>query len=344
MKFHYNIHSRKKECKMYYAYPKELKREIVGNKNDCRYICFDEELDAFVDINGKIVDIDGKKVVPFSDIFGLYDLIEDIEYASGIPVNSDEQINQIIHWFQSVEPMREFLAVTGDDFENLSVLTVLLERFGINGSIFLKTVDKDFHGIVSILEVLDPESSLRKAMRLHSFEEFLVESVIPIDEDQYGRQEYRAFIHNRQITSISRTLRHTYHRVPKNVVTFVEQVLQNLPKDFPDYFVIDVVSSNQQFDILELNPIETSAPYLYNSREIPQTIDLTHEEMIPPVHPKDCSFFPGEIFSSPIFEDVPGSFAKDYYDFSTSKGQYFQNEFFTREKPKVKLLEKQKQS
>lgn len=329
---------------MYYAYPKELKNEILGDKKNKLYIYYDEDIDAFMDQNGKSVNIKGKKVLPFSDIFGLYELIDEIEYASGIPVNNDEQINQIIHWFQSIEPTREFLTVTGDDFENLSVLTVLLERFGISGSIFLKTVDKDFHGIVSILEVLDSESSFRKAMRLHSFEEFLVESVIPIDEDEYGRQEYRAFIHKRQITSISRTLRHTYHRVPKDVVTFIEQVLQNLPKDFPDYFVIDIVSSNHQFDILELNPIETSAPYLYNSREIPQTIDLTHEEMIPPVHPKDCSFFPGEIFSSPTFEDVPGSFAKDYYDFSTYEEPYLQKEFFTREKPKVKLLEKQKQS
>lgn len=305
---------------MYYILPKTLKKQIIEQDDPNLYLYYDEKQGVFFDKNHNPIDLERKKVIPFADIFRIDYLLDQIEDCGGIPINGFEEMEKVKHWFQYIDSKRDIIPIIGKDFTDLSFLTMLFETYGINGSVFVKTVEKDYHGIIPVTEIIDPNSSFRKAIDNHLYDEFLIEPVISIDEDELGKQEYRAFIYNRKPNSISRPLRYTYHRIPEEVIIFIEQVLQELPKEFPNAFVLDIVKTNGNFDILEMNPIETSAPYLYNSRRMIDHPDLTHQnvtELPPSKKGIPCTYFPGEITASPLFEEIPESFAKDYHDIKT---------------------------
>ncbi len=323
---------------MYYCFPIELKKVISESKLD-NFIYFDERKDCFLNRNKKKVNIEGNKILVISDIFRLYDMLDLIDDFNGIPINTMEDIETVKHWASFIEPYhRDMSIVTGKDFEDLSFLTYLFEKYGVNGSIFLKTVDKDFHGTVSIIDIVDPDSPFRKAMKYHLSDEFMISPVVTIDEDDLGKKEYRAFVHNRTITSISRPLHKTYHRIPNEVVDFINAVIAELPNDFPDYFVLDIASINRQLDILEFNPIETAMPYLYNSRVAAISEDLTHQNItaIPKYKAHKCSFECEESPSSPLFDDIPGSFSHDYHQALTGENKLHPSLSYLFEKKFIK--------
>lgn len=308
---------------MYYCFPIDLK-ELIPESEFEIFIYFDEDKDCFLDCNHKRIDIKGKKILIISDIFRLIDLLDVVDEFGGIPVNNIDDIENIKHWPQFVEAYhRDISIVKGEDFEDLSFLTFLFEKYGVNGSIFLKTVEKDFHGVVTIIDIVEPDSPFRKAIKYHLQDEFIISPVVAIDEDKLGRQEYRAFIHNRTVTSISRPLHKTYHQVPEEIVHFINEVLAELPNGFPNYFVLDVASIDKKLDILEFNPIETAVPYLYNSRIEIKPNDLTHQDVtaIPSEKTEVCSFEREEIPFSPLFDDIPGSFAHDYHKALTGENK-----------------------
>ena len=324
---------------MYYCFPIDLKEMIPESRLE-NVLFFDEDQDCFFDYNHKKVDIKGKKVLIISDIFRLYEMLDLIDEFEGNSINSIEEIEQVKHWPQFIETFhRDVSIITGEDFEDLSFLTYLFERYGVNGSIFLKTVEKDFHGVISIIDAVEPDSPFRKAMKYHLQDEFIISPIVTIDQDKLGKKEYRAFIHNRTVTSISRTLHKTYHQIPEQVIHFINGIIAELPDDFPSYFVLDVASINEKLDILEFNPIETAMPYLYNSRVAINTSDLTHQNItaIPEYKSIDGSFNGEEMPSSPLFDDIPGSFAHDYHKALTGENKLhpalsslFANEFVKR--------------
>ncbi|MCI9232983.1 MAG: hypothetical protein HFH08_00130 [Bacilli bacterium] len=308
---------------MYYCFPIELKKLIPESKLE-GFLFFDEEHNCFFDCNHRKVNIKGKKILIISDIFRLYEMFDLIEDFEGISINTIEDIENVKHWANFIEPHhRDVSIITGQDFEDLAFLTCLFEQYGVNGSIFLKTVEKDFHGIITIIDIVEPDSPFRKAMKYHLQDEFMISPVITIDEDNLGKQEYRAFIHNRVITSISRPLHKTYHRIPKEVIQFINTIIKELPNDFPDYFVLDVASSKGKLDILEFNAIETAVPYLYNSRMAENPSDLTHQDIIalPKYKTEECSFSGEEPPVSPLFDDIPGSFAHDFHQALTGENK-----------------------
>lgn len=324
---------------MYYCFPSDLKKIIPESQFE-DFIFFNEEQNCFFNCKHQKVNIKGKKILIISDIFRLEEILDLIDDFEGIPINSIEDIEKVKHWSQFVETYhRDISIIRGKDFENLSFLTYLFEKYGVNGSIFLKTVEKDFHGVISIIDIVEPNSPFRKAMKHHLLDEFMISPVITIDEDNLGKQEYRAFIHNRKITSISRPLHKTYHQIPEQVVHFINGVIAELPDDFPNYFVLDVASVNGKLDILEFNPIETAMPYLYNSRIAMKSNDLTHQNVteIPKYKTATCSFNGEESPSSPLLDDIPGSFAHDYHQALTGENKLdpafavlFGNEFVKR--------------
>lgn len=324
---------------MYYCFPRDLKDMISESKLD-NFLFFDENQDCFLNSHHKKVNIKGKKILIISDIFRLYEIFDLIEDFGGVPVNTIEDIEGIKYWPNVIEPHnRDVSIIKGEDFEDLSFLTYLFERYGVNGSIFLKTVEKDFHGIIPIVDIIEPDSPFRKAIKYHLQDEFIISPVVTIDEDKLGKQEYRAFIHDRTITSVSRPLHKTYHKIPKEVIDFINRIIAELPNDFPNYFVVDVASINGQLDILEFNPIETAMPYLYNSRMAINSSDLTHQNItaIPEYKIESCTFDGEETPSSPLFDDIPGSFAHDYHKALTGENKLhpafsclFGNEFVKR--------------
>ena len=116
--------------------------------------------------------------------------------------------------------------------------------------------------------------------------------------------------------NISRITDSTYHRIPQDLIEYVEELLTRIPNYFPKSFVLDIFSYAHMYDVLECNPIEASGRYLYNS-VFTMSEDLTHSkiELIP--EEKDStqvSYKTEEKMNPTTLVKVQGSFAKDYDD------------------------------
>ncbi len=185
-----------------------------------------------------------------------------------------------------------------------------------NPEVFLKTIKKDYNGLIDLSELFDKDSDLRKAFELHLDEEFIISEKVDINEDELGREEYRAFIYKGKIMNISRITDTTYHKIPQDLIDYIEELLQKLPSNFPKTFTLDIFSYQHMYDVLELNPIEASGRYLYNS-VFNITEDLTHQDIehIPSEKDKEqVSYETNHNLQSSTLVSVPKSFAKDYDD------------------------------
>jgi hypothetical protein len=208
------------------------------------------------------------------------------------------------------------ISFTGDMLNDQELLTYIYEVFGKNPEVFFKTAKKDFNGIVDLTELYEEESDLRKAIKLHEDEEFILSEKVPVNEDEIGRQEYRIFIYQGRIMNISRITDTTYHTIPEDLIEYIEELLTSIPHNFPKSFVLDVFSYGHMYDILECNPIEASGRYLYNSVfSISQDLLHTNIESIP--EEKDStqvSYSAEETMKPSTLVKVQDSFAKDYDD------------------------------
>ena len=280
------------------------------------FIYYDEEEQVFKDEFDKIVDVGNKEVFPVSFIFQLPALIDALTKNGAIIPNTIDQIHMVEEWYNHIVTQRNMISFTGDMASDQEFLNFVYEVFGGNPEVFLKTTKKDFNGIIDLSELYDEESDLRKAIKLHENEEFILSEKVQVNEDEIGQQEYRIFIYQGRIMNISRITDYTYHRIPQDLIEYVEELLTRIPNYFPKSFVLDIFSYAHMYDVLECNPIEASGRYLYNS-VFTMSEDLTHSniELIP--EEKDStqvSYNTEEKMKPSTLVKVQGSFAKDYDD------------------------------
>lgn len=280
------------------------------------FIYFDEKEQVFKDENDNIVDVYNKEVFPVSFILQLPALIESLTKNGAIIPNTIEQIHTIEEWYNHLVPKRNMISFTGNMLNDHELLTYISEVFGHNPEVFFKTVKKDFNGIIDLTELYEEESDLRKAIKLHEEEEFILSEKVEVNEDELGKQEYRIFIYQGKIMNISRITDTTYHTIPEELIEYIEELLTSIPRNFPKSFVLDIFSYGNMYDILECNPMEASGRYLYNSIfSVSQDLTHTNIESIP--EEKDStkvSYSTQETMKSSTLVKVQCSFAKDYYD------------------------------
>lgn len=294
----------------------ELNNEIERAISENRFIYYNYNKEYFADYNDQKVDLQGKEVIPNTDIDHLEDLITKLTAEGAIIPNSLSNINNILRWYKFISPKRIYLSFTGEMLKDKDFLTYLFQTFNKDSEVFLKTVTKDFNGIVALADFFNENSDLRKAFSYHDSTEFIVSPKVNIDYDELGKIEYRAFIHNRKVLNISRITDEVYHRIPEKVLDFIESTIKLLPDNFPNSFVLDVFSYNGILDILEFNPIEDSGKYLYNSI-FENSTDLLHEniENIPCEKDKTkVGYEAKEALAPSTTINRVGSFAKDYSD------------------------------
>ncbi|MDE5587073.1 MAG: hypothetical protein K2I72_01725, partial [Bacilli bacterium] len=96
---------------------------------------------------------------------------------------------------------------------------------------------------------------------------------VSILKDHLGPVEYRCFVVDGKILNISRNLFLTYHYISDYIRAQAEKLLERIRriKDFPTTFCLDLMfyevrnTDTVIVDIAELNPLEASGEYLYNS-------------------------------------------------------------------------------
>lgn len=180
----------------------------------------------------------------------------------------------------------------------------------------MKTYKKDFNGLIKKSELFDENSDLRKSFSYHENDKFMISKKVNIDKDEIGRIEYRAFIYKGNIMNVSRNTDTIYHKIPKDVLLFIENVIKKLPKGFPTTFCLDIFSYDNKLDILEFNPLAASGRYLYNSI-FNFGENLNHESIkqIPEEKNIEDLFFESDETLEPTTTiNIEKSFAKDYDD------------------------------
>ena len=280
------------------------------------FIYYDEEEQVFKDENDNQVNVHNKEVFPVSFIFQLPALIKALTDNGAIIPNTLEQIHMVEAWYNHIVTQRNMISFTGDMASDPEFLTYIYEVFGHNPEVFLKTAKKDYNGIIDLTELYEEESDLRKAIKLHEDEEFILSEKVEVNEDEIGQEEYRIFIYQGRIMNISRITDTVYHTIPEDLIEYVEELLTRLPKSFPKSFVLDIFSYQHMYDVLECNPIEASGRYLYNS-VFSLSQDLTHSNIETIPEEKDVTkvSYSSEVEMKPsTLVKVQGSFAKDYDD------------------------------
>lgn len=242
-----------------------------SQKNVCYY---NKYLDGFFDQNGLPFSITDKIILMRTSIKYIDTILEAIERKGGIPINSRQDINRIINWKKEISVNHSYLFAKGKEIiENEEVRRKIVELSNEKG-FFLKTVEKDFSGVIPIEELFDSSRGLLPALELHRETDFIISEAVDILSDEYGKLEFRCFVVDGKILNISRNLLCTYHNIETGVWEQANNLLNRIKRapDFPITFCMDIMVASSfknknlyTYDILELNPLEASGEYLYNT-------------------------------------------------------------------------------
>ena len=93
-------------------------------------------------------------------------------------------------WYNHIVTKRNMISFPGSMLNDPELLTYIYEVFGHNPEVFLKTAKKDYNGIIDLTELYEEESDLRKAIKLHEDEEFILSEKVEVNEDEIGKEEY----------------------------------------------------------------------------------------------------------------------------------------------------------
>lgn len=231
-------------------------------------IIFDRSTKKFYE-NFKEIDIKNKIIFPRSFLPYEEELLIQISNHGGFSIQTKEERDKIINWPQLIQPIyRKVIPTTYKEFQEN------VENYkSIFNTLFFKTAIKsnthcilDFYGYINIdnsrFFVTKPplwNVSLNDKV-------FLSEAFLPIEdiENKMDCKEYRIFVLNNSLLSISRSYIDYPTIIDNDVIKFAEEqiIRASFIKDFPTSYVLDIgkmkINNKEVIDIIEYNPISSS--------------------------------------------------------------------------------------
>lgn len=244
---------------------KEL-REAAKEKGMC--IVFDRTTKKFYKDNVEF-DVRNKVIFPRSHIAYESELITSIIEHGGIPIQTMEDHDKITLWPNFFGPVHRKMVVTtyGEFQKNADSYRTAFQR------IFIKTAIKSHTRCVlkyfGTIEIDGKPLFFTKpplwdmALSDIVFLSEVFESIKDPENDMNCR-EYRVFVVDDSILSISRSYVDYETQVPEQVTAFAELQIKRISKieDFPSSYVLDIgqvlMEGKEVIDIIELNPICSS--------------------------------------------------------------------------------------
>jgi len=309
---------------MYYCY--SIKRGLFDNemqhaKDTNVYIFYDEETDKFYTKEEKELDINGLNIFPRTGALQANKLLNAIIRHKGNCLIKETDYNITLDWPNYIETKRKNIIMTGKEI--LENPNKIVDMFG-NNKVFFKTKNKNYSGIIEVLDLTNSSRIINKALENHQNEDFIISDVVSILKDEFGPLEYRCFVVNNKILNVSRVCDYLYHKIDERIIFELQNYIERLEKtDFPNSYVIDIFEYIDEFgekniDILECNPIVASGTFLYNSVFL-KDYDLLHtnpEQNIPleNKNSENSKYYGYEIEENTrasICYNMPGGFAAD---------------------------------
>ncbi len=260
---------------------------IESAKKNNILMLFDRSSKKFY-VNGEEVDVRDKVIFPRSYIPYEEELLTYLEDNGAISIQTKEDTEKIMNWPQMIQPThRKVIETTYKDFqENVEYYK------SIFNNIFLKTAKKSnthcilkYYGYINIkgekffytkptLWNLSLEDSILLSDAFESIDD---------EENDTNCREYRIFVINNTLVSISRSYVDYPTIVSDNVKSFALEQINKISsiEDFPNSYVLDIgevlMDGKQVIDIIEFNPVSSSGLEVNNllvdelvNRELPQ--------------------------------------------------------------------------
>lgn len=231
-------------------------------------IIYDRNTKKFYKDNEEI-DIQGKVLFPRSHIQYEEELLAKIAEFGGISIETWEDHDKTIYWPKHIEPVhRRVISTTYREFQdNFETYQQIFKQ------VFLKTVIKSnihcklkFYGNINIKgENYFATKPTLWGLTLDD-DIFLSESFDRIEdsENEMSCKEYRVFVVDSTLLSISRSYVDYPTLVPEEVKSFAESQINRAAtiKEFPKSYVLDIgqvmMNGKEVIDIIEYNPICSS--------------------------------------------------------------------------------------
>lgn len=273
------------EIKKIYCFDTRLpwdysKQEMEISKMNGIGIQYDSTLKKFIDFEGNAVDIKDKLIFPRTGVAQLCDMNNEIINQGGIPIVSNEQIEQIESWPNYYFDERKSKIIKGHDLIDINTIKKIKDLYG--EEIFIKTKSKNFSGIIPIKLLLDEKCAFHKTLLYHLEDDFIISKKVDILEDEYGKKEYRCFVIDNKIYNISRFTTSVLHTINFKILDQAQKIIERLKDVFPSCYVLDLfeyqLDGKNYIDVVEFNPINSSGLYLYNSC-MKKSDDLLHSNI-----------------------------------------------------------------
>ena len=244
-------------------------QELMDKASECNMlILFDRSTKKFYKDNVEY-DITDKVIFPRSFIPYEEELLENIEKNGGISIQTNNDKEKITNWPKFIQPThRKIITTTYGEFkENHEDYKKIFNK------VFIKTAKKShIHtslGFYGVINFGDAKAFFTNPPLFNLYDDdtiFLTETFKSIADganDMHCR-EYRVFVLNNNLLSISRSYVDHPTIIPDKVLEFANEQIEktNLIKDFPSSYVLDIgeimIDSKEVIDIIEYNPIVSS--------------------------------------------------------------------------------------
>lgn len=244
---------------------KELMDSVEKNN---MLIVFDRTNKRFY-IGNEEISVKDKVIFPRSFIPYEEELLSYLEESGALSIQTKRDLEKIINWPQRIQPMhRKIVETTYRDFQNnVEYYKSTFKK------IFFKTAKKSHtHCVLKYFGYIDIGGKKFFATKPSLWNISLEDSVFlsdvfePIEDEENNMscREYRIFVMNNTLLSISRSYVDYPTKVPNNVKLFAEEQIERVSSmhDFPSSYVLDIgevlIDGSEVIDIIEYNPISSS--------------------------------------------------------------------------------------
>lgn len=239
-------------------------------------IFYSKKNDVFMDKGGNKIDITGMKIYPKTGVYQAGYLCDAIVNKGGIPLVTRKENEKVDNWPNYYKTKRKLKVFKGKELLDKNVCEQIKREYG--NEVFFKTLNKNYSEIINVDYLLDDKSLLSRTIKAHENDKFVISEKVNRKKDNIGNLEYRVFVIEGRIKSISRITDTVFHKIDKEVYEKILEIIKSL-KDFSSSYVIDVFEYLKKeetvFDVVEFNSLPASGTYLYNS-----IIDFFEENML----------------------------------------------------------------
>jgi len=226
------------------------------------------------DNNSRPVDsLSGFELILRDDNISHPNLVEAVSRTGGVLLSSEDERTKVKNWFDYALPAftkRKIGKITlADLVDNAWELKQeSIKPYVLANKFFVKTLVKKFAGVV------DLEKKVSELI-LNLFIHFSPETPLIISEplefvpasdfSKHPHQEYRCWIANSKLNSISRYLDEQAHQVPEEASSFALDFARAHKDIFPSLYVADIALDKKRgYVLVECNPLSSAGRYYQN--------------------------------------------------------------------------------